>query len=587
MRLFHHGRDRSAVSAASQSSRLNCVQHLILVLLVASICLLIQEFSRAYDEVPAASGQNQAGAAPSGAAQNAPRPTNPANAGGGQGGNNPAQPPAADPSSLENVAQNQQPAFYVRAELDRPTKDYREGDSLAVKVTCEIDAYLYVLYQQADGKVYQIFPNKIQQNNRVRARQTVRVPADDDLFRWVIGSPFGKEVVKVIACRRPVDDLSGPESRAQQFNPVAPRRIKDAAARLAKAPASDWAEVDLEILTYSKEQAQLPEGSRRYGVFFGVSNYMFDQERRAAVHRLTGKEEGGLNLNACHRDALGMDALMREIGAVNDSRVYTDADATRANLEYAITRWLPSVSRPGDTVFIHFSGHGGQIPDDNGDETGDHMDEVLIPNDVVDDLILSQLLEEEKANKLDPKLTPRVAQLLRLAQQSGDRAREMLMRETGVSDDLFGHWLQRLSGRQVVVILDICHSGGFATQEKGLGRSARADSAGFDFLEGEMTRLKDIGERDQAMLAAALSAESALELVNKQNGVLTGFLLESLRATSGPVRIEDSYHYCEQEFPKYFEVINQALAQEGRQERLKPHHPLLVNYCSRPVFLKP
>jgi hypothetical protein len=547
-----------------QSSRSSNALRLGLAVLLASICLTAPQWSRAGDEATAG---DQAPA--SGATQG------------------PTQTPPQESPSLETTAQNQQPAFYVHAELDRPTKDFREGDALALRVTCEIDAFLYILYQQADGKVYQIFPNTRQPNNRVPAKQTVQVPAKDDLFRWVVGPPFGKEVVKVIACRRPVDNLSDAQSRSKRFNPITASRLKDAAGQLAQTPASDWAEVDLEILTYSQEQAPLAQGSRRFGVFFGVSNYQFDQQRRAAVHRLTGKEQGGLNLSACHRDAQGLGRLLRDIGALNDLRIYTDADATRANLEYAVTRWLPSVSRSGDTVFIHFSGHGGQIADDNGDESNDHLDEVLIPHDIVDDLILSQLLEDAKQNRLDSRLAPRVEQLLAVAQRSGDRAREMLMRETGVSDDLFARWLQHLSGRQVVVILDTCHSGGFATQEKGLKGGSAVQAEGFDFLEGEMARLKDIGERDQAMLAAALSAESALELISKENGVLTGFLLESLRITPGPVKLEDSYHYCEQQFPKYFEVINQQLANAGREERLTPHRPLLVNYCSRPVFLKP
>ena len=41
-----------------------------------------------------------------------------------------------------------------------------------------------------------------------------------------------------------------------------------------------------------------------------------------------------------------------------------------------------------------------------------------------------------------------------------------LLRETGISDDLFGRWLQRLDGRHVVVILGSCYGGGFATAAK-------------------------------------------------------------------------------------------------------------------------
>jgi len=44
-------------------------------------------------------------------------------------------------------------------------------------VVSEEDAYLYALYQQADGKIYQIFPNAGQKDNHVRPKHTSRFPA--------------------------------------------------------------------------------------------------------------------------------------------------------------------------------------------------------------------------------------------------------------------------------------------------------------------------------------------------------------------------------------------------------------------------
>jgi hypothetical protein len=39
---------------------------------------------------------------------------------------------------------------------------------------------------------------------------------------------------------------------------------------------------------------------------------------------------------------------------------------------------LASQARAGDAVFCHYSGHGGKIKDDNGDEE-DGFDETLVP----------------------------------------------------------------------------------------------------------------------------------------------------------------------------------------------------------------
>lgn len=53
--------------------------------------------------------------------------------------------------------------------------------------------------------------------------------------------------------------------------------------------------------------------------------------------------------------------------------------ATRKNILLALDK-LASSAAPGDVVYFHFSGHGQQIEDDNGDEA-DGYDEALIPYD--------------------------------------------------------------------------------------------------------------------------------------------------------------------------------------------------------------
>src|SRR4051812_34173945 len=115
----------------------------------------------------------------------------------------PAQPPAPQTGTLRDRVRNPAPEFLVRAAVNHATRSYREGDALSVHVACEVDAYVYVLYQQADGSSFQIFPNRLQPDNHVAARQAIELPGHDDLFRWQIAAPFGKEVIKVIASREP------------------------------------------------------------------------------------------------------------------------------------------------------------------------------------------------------------------------------------------------------------------------------------------------------------------------------------------------------------------------------------------------
>ena len=350
----------------------------------------------------------------------------------------------------------------------------------------------------------------------------------------------------------------------------------------------DWAEVDLEIVTYPKDHAAEPDGARRFGVFFGVSEYVFDKQHRRGMEILTeGKEKGGLNLVGCANDAKDLTTLMRGVGQLSDARTYVDADFTRGNLEYAVTRWLPYVSRPGDTVFIHIAAHAGQIDDDNGDEK-DGKEEVILPADFIDTPIMTALVEEAKSGTLDPKVKPRFDQLMAALQGAGDgkKQSQILWRETGISDDLFARWLQHLSDRQVVLILDTCHGAGFANVEKGLTGNPKGAPFEFDFLESELPRLKDIGQREQALFSAALTAESAVSLANNKNGVFTAFLMESLLKTTGPVKLEDSYEFCCEFVPKYFAELNQARQQAGA-EPIPPHRQYLVNLCTKPVYMKP
>ena len=73
----------------------------------------------------------------------------------------------------------------------------------------------------------------------------------------------------------------------------------------------------------------------------------------------------------------------------------------------AFREFLIKPTTKGDIVFFHYSGHGQQIPDDNGDEI-DAYDESLVPSDYVSqkdgsknirDDEIGQLLDELKAKE--------------------------------------------------------------------------------------------------------------------------------------------------------------------------------------------
>ena len=493
---------------------------------------------------------------------------------------------AGPPSSLlEQSARNGEPAFFVRADVDRPSREYREGDVLFVNARCELEAYLYLFYQQADGQLRVIFPNAAQRDNRIPAKQVVEVPAKDDLFRWVVGPPFGKEVIKVIATAEPLPRIDAAAGH-ERFSPIALREFQALGSQLKDGSPRQWAESEIEIMTYPRDQIrEAPAGSRakRFGVFFGVSDYRFNDEVQLATD---GKHS--INLVNGHNDALRLAEAFAAAGRLDDRKVYVNHEATRRQMEQAVTEWLPSVSRPGDTVFIHFTGHGVKIEDNNGDES-DGKDEVLLPHDMVDLAVLVGLIKKvERGEKADPRLE-RWRQMARTL-GTPEATNAALLRETGISDDLFGRWLQRLDGRHVVVILGSCYGGGFATAAKEADAEKKNDAAdkdlSFGFLDGEISRLKDIGQKEQALLTSALSTQEARDFHAMGMSLMPYFLRAILMAADGPLTLEQGHEYCRLQMAKLYREINRKLREEGK-ETLKEHQPFLVNYCSDTVYLKP
>lgn len=102
------------------------------------------------------------------------------------------------------------------------------------------------------------------------------------------------------------------------------------------------------------------------------------------------KHYGGWSgdLNACEADANDM----AEIAKLNNFQVKTllTKNASRANVIDEFTK-AASTLKPGDFFMLSYSGHGGQIPDVNGDEVDD-LDETwcLYDGELIDDELNAQ-----------------------------------------------------------------------------------------------------------------------------------------------------------------------------------------------------
>lgn len=135
---------------------------------------------------------------------------------------------------------------------------------------------------------------------------------------------------------------------------------------------------------------QSPYGSQGY-------NGAPPRQQQYQYSQCTGKKKAlciGINyhgqsgeLRGCINDALNMKTfLMRRFGYKSDDMVMLLDNATnprqlptRDNIMAAM-QWLVRGAQPNDSLWFHYSGHGGQTKDRDGDEEDGH-DEVIYPLD--------------------------------------------------------------------------------------------------------------------------------------------------------------------------------------------------------------
>ncbi|MEO1576210.1 MAG: caspase family protein, partial [Pseudomonadota bacterium] len=188
-------------------------------------------------------------------------------------------------------------------------------------------------------------------------------------------------------------------------------------AQAVSAAAMQSADAALDQATMTADPATAP-GQRR-ALLIGISDYLHPDVS---------------DLNGTLNDVARMThVLTTRFGFAEDNIVtLLDAQATRAGMLAALEA-LAERSGPEDTVYIHFSGHGSQARDDDGEED-DGLDETLVPYD------------------------GRTAGI------------------ADITDDELGAIIARLRTKNVLVVLDSCHSGTGTRSTALRNRSAPADA---------------------------------------------------------------------------------------------------------------
>ncbi len=472
-----------------------------------------------------------------------------------------AAPP--EPTSKQLFVQgiNDNPAWMVRVDVDHKDRVYRIGETLSVKVRSEREGYLYLFNVSVNNEVTLLFPNKHQSDNKIGANQEVMVPDPQrPAFAIGVGNPTGKELVKAIVTTEPLKEINLDDFKkaaAPTYLPVSKGSAKRLQFELLGDPSAatqgtvqeqkdkvrqekpeqyvrktrEWAEHEVEIVTVGKGEPdpnQGPNGKarppQRVGVFIGVSDYQDPNIR---------------GLTCSHKDAEAMAKTMKATCGLDQALVLTNKNATFRAIQKAICEDAYQATRPGDTIILYWSGHGGRCANTNSTEA-DGYDEYLVPYD-------------------------------------GKLGEADAIKASMVLDDTFGRWVQELDGRRVVVILDTCHSGGQIEGaaksvarpdvSKAILRAGKAvttknattknDAANWKkkhFLDTEMVRAKDIGHKEAIVLASSTARQLSFERRDGDMSVMTYYLIEALNNARGPLTLEQVFSYVQGKVPEYVQA---------------------------------
>ncbi len=104
--------------------------------------------------------------------------------------------------------------------------------------------------------------------------------------------------------------------------------------------------------------------------------------KRAVLIGINKYQVPGSDLNGCVNDVKNLSSVLKTYYGFQDKDIttLTDLKATKKAMQAAIQKLIKS-GKKGDTLLFHYSGHGSNVPDDNGDEA-DRRDEILCPTDL-------------------------------------------------------------------------------------------------------------------------------------------------------------------------------------------------------------
>jgi hypothetical protein len=213
---------------------------------------------------------------------------------------------------------------------------------------------------------------------------TAAIPAEVHMFSGCMDSQTSADVSDV-------GNFSLPDTAGKAGGALTSSLLK-VCYKDKKKPDADLTYVDVlgqirEVLS-DMRFTQVPQLSSsrptNVGTKFDISPQSHKGTKRAVLIGINYVGQKG-ELSGCHNDVLNMVDYITEVHGFKAENITilmddgVNTNPTKANILSAYQK-ITAESKEGDVVFCHYSGHGGKLKDDNGDEE-DGYDETLIPLD--------------------------------------------------------------------------------------------------------------------------------------------------------------------------------------------------------------
>lgn len=265
------------------------------------------------------------------------------------------------------------------------------------------------------------------------------------------------------------------------------------------------------IILFFITNVVLVNANHKYAVIIGINNYQHPRIR---------------DLHYSEPDALYLKDIMIKYARykAENVQVLLGEKATYLNIKDKIY-WLGDQAGPDDEVFFYFSGHGTRVEDRDGNEE-DGMDEAFCPYET-----------------------------------------DISRPSSVILDDDIGHWFRRIRAKQVLVVLDCCHSGGAAGRSLTDDGSRGLEMAGESQSRSMIDNVDDPYARDLTLdnkfvITASDAHEKSYENPDLEHGVFTYYVGEAIRGSADSdnnqeVTSKELYDYTREKTQQFAKNINQ------------------------------